>query len=187
MKACFQAVLIGALLVMPACARSDAGISSAVKAKLIADDSVKADSIEVETQGRVVTLSGRVSMRKQQEAKAIKIARGTRGVTLVESRLRIARNRQPQPRPGAAETRPPTDKPAGDAGISEYQNASARGSLVSGLDVHSTRPLGDVDGQGAERSGETTRGRDRAPGRRRRGRGRQADRPGTLPAAVTAP
>ena len=42
MKACFQAVLIGALVVMPACAPSDAGISSAVKAKLIADvDSVK--------------------------------------------------------------------------------------------------------------------------------------------------
>jgi len=136
MKACFQAVLIGALLVMPACARSDAGISSAVKAKLMADDTVKADSIEVETQGRVVTLSGRVST-KEQEAKAIKIARGTRGVTLVESRLRIA----PEPPTAATSGRggdtSPTDKPAGDAGITaNIKTRLLADPLVNGLDVH---------------------------------------------------
>lgn len=135
MKACFQAVLIGALLVMPACARSDAGISSAVKAKLIADDTVKAGSIDVETQGRVVTLSGRVST-KEQEAKAIKLARGTSGVRFVESRLRIAPEPPTVATSGSAGDTSPTDKPAGDAGITA--NIKARllaDPLVNGLDV----------------------------------------------------
>ena len=136
MNACVQTGLIGALGVMAACASADAGISSAVKAKRIADDTVKAGSIEVETQGRVVTLNGRVST-KQQEAKAIKLARGTRGVTFVVSRLRIAPEPPTAATSGHAGDTSPTDKPAGDAGITaNIKTRLLADPLVNGLDVN---------------------------------------------------
>ena len=43
-----------------ACAQTDPGVTTAVKAKLAADDTVKAYRIDVDTQDKVVTLKGEV-------------------------------------------------------------------------------------------------------------------------------
>ena len=113
MNTILKAVLIGALIVTPACARSDARISSAVKTRLMSDETVKTGSIDVETQDRVVTLSGRVST-KEAEVKAIKLARGTGGVAFVVSRLRIAPEPPTAATSGHAGDTSPTDKPPQD-------------------------------------------------------------------------
>jgi len=71
-----------------ACAASDPGITTAVKTKLAADDTVKAYQINVDTQGGVVTLTGTVPSAAARD-KALELARGTDGVTRVEDRLTV--------------------------------------------------------------------------------------------------
>lgn len=62
-----------------ACSQSDPGITTAVKSKLAADDTVKAYRIDVDTKDRVVTLSGEVD-NAVAKARAVEIARGVEGV-----------------------------------------------------------------------------------------------------------
>lgn len=71
------------------CGASDPGITTAVKAKLAADDMVKAYRIDVDTKDRVVTLSGEVDTAAAH-AKAVELARGTDGVTSVVDQLRVS-------------------------------------------------------------------------------------------------
>lgn len=71
-----------------ACAASDPGITTAVKSKLAADDTVKAYQIDVDTQGGVVTLTGTVPTAAARD-RALEVARGTDGVTRVEDRMTI--------------------------------------------------------------------------------------------------
>jgi len=72
-----------------ACSQSDAGITTAVKAKLAADDTVKAYKVDVDTQNKVVTLSGDVDTAAQREH-AVMIARQTKGVADVIDQLRVS-------------------------------------------------------------------------------------------------
>jgi hypothetical protein len=88
MKAFLGAVSAVVLAFTVACAQSDAGITSAVKSKLAADDSVKAYKVDVDTQNKVVTLSGDVETEAQR-AHAVMIARNTDGVTDVIDQLRV--------------------------------------------------------------------------------------------------
>src|SRR6266550_1690459 len=78
------AILISAasLAFSVACSQSDAGITTAVKAKMAADDTVKASEINVDTHNRVVTLNGTVASGSEKE-RAVIIARDTKGVTNV--------------------------------------------------------------------------------------------------------
>jgi hyperosmotically inducible protein len=62
-----------------ACSKSDPGVTTAVKAKLAADDTVKAYQINVDTKDRVVTLKGEVDS-EAAKARAMEIARATDGV-----------------------------------------------------------------------------------------------------------
>jgi hypothetical protein len=71
-----------------ACSQSDAGITTAVKSKLAADDTVKAYQVDVDTRNKVVTLSGEVDTEAQR-AHAIMIARNTEGVADVVDQLRV--------------------------------------------------------------------------------------------------
>ena len=82
------AVLVCAAGLTVACGQTDAGITTAVKSKLAADDTVKAYEIDVDTSNRVVTLSGEVqtSVAKDQ---ALKLARDTDGVRDVVDKLRV--------------------------------------------------------------------------------------------------
>ncbi len=71
-----------------ACAKSDPGVTTAVKAKLAADDTVKAYQINVDTKDRVVTLKGEVDT-EAAKARAIEIARATDGVRDVVDAMTI--------------------------------------------------------------------------------------------------
>lgn len=86
LKRC-AAILIAAGLAV-ACGQTDAGITTSVKSKLAADDTVKAYQIDVDTAGGVVTLNGRVESAAAKD-QAIRIARETNGVREVVDRLTV--------------------------------------------------------------------------------------------------
>jgi len=78
----------GLALVTVACAQTDAGITTNVKTKLAADDTVKAYNVNVDTRNGVVTLTGEVDSAAEKEV-AIRIARETEGVRDVVDQIRI--------------------------------------------------------------------------------------------------
>lgn len=69
---------------------TDAGITGAVKAKLLADQAVSGLAIDVDTNGGIVTLSGEVNTRAEAD-QAVALARGTEGVSRVVDKLRVGR------------------------------------------------------------------------------------------------
>ena len=81
--------LVTASLVAVGCAQTDAGITTKVKSKLAADDTVKAYQIDVDTKAKVVTLSGSVDSEAARD-KAVALARETQGVMDVVSNLTVA-------------------------------------------------------------------------------------------------
>jgi hypothetical protein len=68
------------LVVCVACGQTDAGITTNVKTKLAADDTVKAYQVDVDTHNRVVTLTGAVDS-PAAKLMAVRIARDTEGVS----------------------------------------------------------------------------------------------------------
>ena len=70
-------------------AAGDAAITSAVKAKFLADTAVSGLKIDVDTSNGVVTLTGNVSSKAEAE-RAVMMARNTEGVTRVINNLRVA-------------------------------------------------------------------------------------------------
>lgn len=82
------AVLVCAAGFAVACGQTDAGITTAVKAKLAADDMVKAYEIDVDTQDHVVTLTGEVETSAARD-QAMRLARDTDGVREVVDRLQV--------------------------------------------------------------------------------------------------
>lgn len=88
MQALVRIATVAALAVAVACSASDPGISTAVKSKLAADDTVKAYQIDVDTSGGVVTLTGTVETQAAKD-RAMQLARETDGVTSVEDRLTV--------------------------------------------------------------------------------------------------
>jgi hyperosmotically inducible protein len=93
-----------------ACAQTDPGITTAVKSKLAADDTVKAYRIDVDTKDKVVTLKGEVDTETGR-TRAIELARATEGVRDVVDNLRVT--------PGVTPTTgvdDPIQKKAGEAG-----------------------------------------------------------------------
>ena len=69
-------------------ALSAAGLTAKIKSKMALDDSIDAASIDVDTDGSVVTLTGRVDSQ-DEKARALRLARETQGVTSVVDRLRV--------------------------------------------------------------------------------------------------
>ena len=69
-------------------AAADGAITSKIKAKMVLDDSIKARSIDVSTDGSTVTLSGSVRSASEH-ARAVTLARETTGVARVVDRLVI--------------------------------------------------------------------------------------------------
>lgn len=123
------------------CGSSDPGITTAVKAKLAADDLVKAYRIDVDTKDRVVTLSGEVDTAAAH-AKAVELARGTDGVTNVVDQLRVQPGVTP---PGglddlaqqkAAEVAGTTADAIGDAAVTaKVKTKFLADTAVSGLKI----------------------------------------------------
>lgn len=88
MRAFLGAISAVVLAFTVACSQTDAGITTAVKSKLAADDTVKAYKVDVDTANKVVTLSGEVETEAQR-AHAVMIARNTDGVADVVDQLRV--------------------------------------------------------------------------------------------------
>lgn len=76
-RALFGTAVLAMLTV--GCSASDPGITTKVKAKLAADDTVKAYRIDVDTKDAVVTLSGQVDS-PVAKSRAVELARATEGV-----------------------------------------------------------------------------------------------------------
>lgn len=83
----WTAIAIATVLTV-GCAQSDPGITTAVKSKMAADDTVKSYRIDVDTKDRVVTLSGAVDTPQARE-RAMELARTTDGVRDVVDRLTV--------------------------------------------------------------------------------------------------
>ena len=89
MRSVLSRVALGGLITIAvACSASDPGITTAVKSKLAADDTVKAYQIDVDTAGGVVTLSGAVETQAAKD-RAVQLARETDGVSRVDDRLTV--------------------------------------------------------------------------------------------------
>jgi hyperosmotically inducible protein len=102
--------ILGSVVFVVACAQSDAGITTNVKAKLIADDLVKARELNVDTKNRVVTLTGTVRSA-EEETRALQIARNTKGVSDVVDQVTVVLPGEP----GTA----PTSGRLGEPGVPE--------------------------------------------------------------------
>ena len=112
------------------CSHSDPGITTAVKTKLAADDTVKAYKIDVDTKDGKVTLSGTVDTA-EAKTRAVDVARATKGVTDVEDQLAVT-PAAPPPVATSGVTEPLTDA-AITAGV---KAALLADPLASGLKIN---------------------------------------------------
>jgi len=100
MHAAVLALALIAPMVLGACGKAvsdtidDATITTRVKTMFVNDPSIVMARIDVDTFKGIVTLSGRVKT-KQEEQKAIELARKVRGVTDVKSTLQIEPGQRP--------------------------------------------------------------------------------------------
>jgi hyperosmotically inducible protein len=127
-----------------ACAQSDIGLTTKVKAKLAADDTVKAYKIDVDTKNAIVTLNGSVD-NDAARAQAVQLARATDGVKDVVDNLKIepppAATTGTQPPPMVKEPLPPPVEPGkSEAKTDTTITAEVKGKLledrnVSGLSI----------------------------------------------------
>ena len=100
--------ILAPAVLLVSCAETDPGITANVKARLGADELVRAREINVDTKDRVVTLTGVVS-RADEETKALDIARNTNGVIDVVDNITVSsRGEQPAPTTGRFGEVPPT-------------------------------------------------------------------------------
>ena len=67
---------------------NEGSLTAKIKSKMALDDTVKALSIDIDTNGTEVTLSGTVNSAAEK-AKAVQLARETAGVTAVHDKLVI--------------------------------------------------------------------------------------------------
>jgi len=88
MRALTGCISAAAFAILAACARTDAGITTSIKAKFAQDDLVKAHEINVSTHDRVVTLEGDVETVAAKE-QAMRLARDTKGVREIVDQLRV--------------------------------------------------------------------------------------------------
>ena len=117
-----------ALLLAVACAQSDAGITTKVKAKMATDSTVKASQINVDTKDKVVTLSGTVD-NEAAKTQAVAIARGTQGVSDVVDNLTVEA-------PRSAESNRSVGQFVDDASITAAVKAKlVADSVVGGLKI----------------------------------------------------
>jgi hypothetical protein len=133
MKTLAGLVTAAGLVFTVACGQTDAGITTSVKSKLAADDTVKAYQVDVDTSNKVVTLRGEVETAAQKEH-AVMIARNTDGVRDVIDQLRV--------NPTAATT-----------GIDDIGNDRDDPNLGDDIDA-AARRAGEAVKEGADKAGE---------------------------------
>jgi len=82
--------LVAAALLTVACAQTDVGITTKIKAKMAVDETVRASRIEVATQDGVVTLTGNIDSEEAKE-RALSLAKQTKGVVEVKDMIAVRR------------------------------------------------------------------------------------------------
>jgi len=128
----FFGVIAVAAAMTAACSKTDAGITTAVKSKLSADDTVKASQIDVDTKDKVVTLRGKVDTPIARE-RAVELAKTTEGVRDVVDVLVVA----PAAAPTSGRDEAPRERARdetsamGDAGIT----AAVKTKMLADTDV----------------------------------------------------
>ena len=136
-----------------ACAETDPGVTTAVKAKLAADDTVKAYRIDVDTQDKVVTLKGEVDTAAAR-TRAVELAKGTAGVRDVVDQLTVQAGVTP---PGGLDdvAQAKTDdaqKKAGDAADRAGEAVATAGRKAG----DAADKAGDKIGDAASKTAEAT-------------------------------
>ena len=136
----------------------DASVTSSVKAKLAADDTVKAYTIDVDTTNGVVTLTGTVATAAE-ETQALEIARTTEGVTEVQDQIDVVPS---QASNTAGSVIGDIETAAGDAGVTAAVKAKLLADdQVGGLRIDVDTDAGVVTLTGTVRSAdERTRALD---------------------------
>jgi hyperosmotically inducible protein len=138
-----------------ACAQTDPGITTAVKAKFAADDMVKAYKIDVDTKDHVVTLTGAVDSSAAKE-RAVQLARTTEGVNNVIDNMTVA--------PGATPTTgidDPLQQKAREGAAKAGDAAEKTGEVMSDAAITTavkTKLLGDPNVSGLKIDVDTTNG-----------------------------
>ena len=126
-----HALLFGLLAMatlLAGCGGNDPGITTAVKAKFAADDTVKAYQIDVDTKDNVVTLTGTVD-NPEAKTVAVSMARNTDRVRDVIDNLTVGANSE-------ASAADRVENAVGDAGITtEVKTKLLADSTVSGLKI----------------------------------------------------
>lgn len=135
------------------CAETDPGITTAVKSKLAADDTVKAYRIDVDTAKGVVTLTGKVDTSAAR-GRAVELTRATDGVRDVVDQLTVS--------PGATPTTGVDDAAANKTGAA-IRDADAKTDAAQNKGAGAAR---DADaktdsaqrkaGSTADRAGDAT-------------------------------
>ena len=137
------AVLGMTVAMMAACGQTDPGITTAVKTRLAADDTVKAYQLDVDTRDKVVTLSGSVNT-EAEKTQAVAVARGTDGVVNVVDNITLK---------VPAEMDRPVDTAAGDAALTAAVKTKLLADpKVSGLKIDVDTKNGMVTLTGTARS-----------------------------------
>jgi hyperosmotically inducible protein len=117
------------------CADTDPGITTSVKSRLAADDTVKAYQIDVDTREGVVTLSGNVPST-EAKVRAVALARETEGVRNVIDNLMVA---------------------GGSAALPGEHNTSPTAQAAEAEARDDARDAGDATRAGARDAGESAR------------------------------
>jgi hyperosmotically inducible periplasmic protein len=117
-----------------ACAQSDPGITTAVKTKLAADDTVKAYQINVDTSNRVVTLKGEVDT-EAAKARAVEVARATDGVRDVVDAMTVKTATTPTTGESAMDRARDTTSAVGDALSDAGITTKVKTKLLADSDV----------------------------------------------------
>jgi hyperosmotically inducible protein len=173
------AILISAasLVFTAACSQSDTGITTAVKTKMAADDTVKASEINVDTHNRVVTLNGTVGSQSEKE-RAVLIARDTKGVASVVDDLVVgpvpaattgavdraedqARNAKEKTEDAAHDAKVKTENAAHDAKVKTENAADKTGEVLTDAAITSevkTKFLAEPGVSGLAINVDTTNG-----------------------------
>jgi hypothetical protein len=144
-------VAAAGMVVTVACGQTDAGITTNVKTKLAADDMVKAYQVDVDTQNRVVTLSGDVETAAAKE-RAIMIARETDGVRDVIDQMSV--NEAAATSGINDDVRIDVDKPDVDVNVDDdLENDARRGAEAT---KSGASKVGDAIVDGAKKAGRAT-------------------------------
>lgn len=131
-------------------AQTDTALTSSVKTKLAADDTVKANQIDVSTDAHVVTLAGVVDSKAARE-RALTIARETTGVTSVVDKLTVKDSGKTAAEKAADGVDKAADKSAEAVGTAakETGKAVSKGAKETGkaVDKAATKTADAVSGE----------------------------------------